>query len=562
MGRHRNVAHVECSHLPSFMKLPLLFGAVALLTCGPLSAQLGIETPAVEVALETAPAPTEAEPPAPPAPPASQAAPEQPVTAASVVAPEQPVTAKPILAPELPLTAAPMVAPEQPVTAAPVTVLEHIAPVPPVKMAPVAEVPVTTEVPEGTEAARPREGRPPRAMAPVDAAPPTDTPVSSAPMPVVTAPEGVVTPGEAPPIEAERPVQAAPSTETVQILAEPEKRDRTADVQAAETIKDDKDASRLIYSILGGAAAGAIAAKVVTGSDRNQGGQDPRYQTRGVPGHDYPVPARLSEAESGRSRREREASVGYMTEQFGGQGHSGGYAPQAGRPPQQGVPGQGPGYGGRPPQQGYPDQPAQYREAPQRSAPTYYEGNRRVVRYSSRSEIPPILIANSHLNRVEVTSSYEANNYRAIGEAPRWANGGERPDAYYQSQDAYAVSYQVDPNSAVSRDDILFRQGSTAFGDAYSYDIVIDMAEAMNQPQLLNQGFIIEGHASAEGSFSSNLHLSQLRAERIAQELVRYGVAPERLLPVGYGESEAAYPGDAPEQYRRLDRRVMIFRME
>jgi outer membrane protein OmpA-like peptidoglycan-associated protein len=172
------------------------------------------------------------------------------------------------------------------------------------------------------------------------------------------------------------------------------------------------------------------------------------------------------------------------------------------------------------------------------------------------------LIANSHLNRVEVTSSYEANNYRPIGEAPRWASGGERPDAYYQSQDAYAVSYQVDPNSAVSRDDILFRQGSTAFGDAYSYDIVIDMAEAMNQPHLLNQGFIIEGHASAEGSYSSNLHLSQLRAERIAQELVRYGVAPERLLPVGYGESEAAYPGDAPEQYRRLDRRVMIFRME
>lgn len=527
------------------MKLPLLLGAIALLTCGPLSAQLGIDTPAVEVPVEAATAPTETEPPA------TQAAPEQPVTATPVVAPEQP------------LTAAPMAAPEQPVTAAPVTVPEQTAPVLPLNMAPVAaEVPVTTEAPVAAETARPREGRPPRAMPPVDGAPPTDAPVSGAPMPIVTAPEGVVTPAEAPPIEAERPVQAAPSSETVQILAEPEKRDRTADVQAAETIKDDKDASRLIYSILGGAAAGAIAAKVVTSGDRNQPSQDPRYQTRGVPGHDYPVPARLSEAESGRSRREREASVGYMTQQFGGQGHPGAYEPQTGRPPQQGVPGQGPGYGGRPPQQGYPDQPAQYREAPQRSAPIYYEGNRRVVRYSSRSEIPPILIANSQLNRVEIAPSYEANNYRPIGEAPRWANGGERPDAYYQNQDAYAVSYQVDPNSAVSRDDILFRQGSTAFGDAYSYDIVIDMAEAMNQLQLLNQGFIIEGHASAEGSYSSNLHLSQLRAERIAQELVRYGVAPERLLPVGYGESEAAYPGDAPEQYRRLDRRVMIFRME
>lgn len=542
------------------MKLPLVFGALALLTCVPVSAQPGTDTPAVQAPVEAAPAPTETESAVPAA---SQAAPEQPLTAAPVDAPEQPVTAKPIVTPDQPLAAPPMVAPEQAVTAAPAAAPEQSLPVPPVNMAPVAvEVPVTTEVPVATEAARPWEGRPPRTMPPVGEAPPTEAPVSNAPMPVVTTPEGVVTPTEAPIIVAERPVQAAPSTETAQILAEPEKRDRTADVQAAQTIKDDKDASRLIYSILGGAAAGAIAAKVVTSGDRNRQEQDPRYQTRGVPGHDYPVPERISEAESGRSRRDREASVGYMTQQFGGQGHPGAYAPQSGRPPQQSVPGQGPGYGGRPPQPGYPDQPAQYREAPQRSAPRYYEGNRRVVRYASRSEIPPILIANSHLNRVEVTSSYEANNYRTIGEAPRWASGGERPDAYYQNQDAYAVSYQVDPNSAVSRDDILFRQGSTAFGDAYSYDIVIDMAEAMNQPHLLNQGFIIEGHASAEGSYSSNLHLSQHRAERIAQELVRYGVAPERLLPVGYGESEAAYPADAPEQYRRLDRRVMIFRME
>nr|MBP6601249.1 OmpA family protein [Verrucomicrobiales bacterium] len=71
----------------------------------------------------------------------------------------------------------------------------------------------------------------------------------------------------------------------------------------------------------------------------------------------------------------------------------------------------------------------------------------------------------------------------------------------------------------------------------------------------------IEGHASAEGDYGKNLLLSQERAERISRDLVYYGVNPERLMPVGYGEAEAAYPANAPEPYRRLDRRVMVFRM-
>ncbi len=184
-----------------------------------------------------------------------------------------------------------------------------------------------------------------------------------------------------------------------------------------------------------------------------------------------------------------------------------------------------------------------------------------MVRYSSNAEIPPILVANSYMNRVEILPAYQAN-YKPITQAPAWSAGMERPAAYFQSQNAYSVAYKVDPNSLVSRDDILFRQGSTAFTDAYSYDVVIDLVEAMNHQSLVSYTFIIEGHASAEGSYASNLRLSQMRAERIAQELVRYGVAPERLLPVGYGESEANYPGEAPEQYRRFDRRVLIFRMQ
>jgi len=513
----------------------LFFALASLLAVAPTFAQPGIEIPAVEVVVET-------EPPAPAEPALVEPSPPTPVVA-EPAAVEAPVIMAPVA------------------IGVPVAVEAPVAvEVPAAVEAPVAmERPVVVEAPVAVEVAPPA-----KIVPPATSLRESESPVANAPMPAVVAPEGSApvvntAPEIAAPVEPQRPVQAAPSAETAQVLAEPEKRDRGADQQAARTIKDDKDASRLIYTILGGAAAGAIAAKVVTSGGRNDAG----YGTRGVPGHDYPTPQRPSEAETGRSRRDREASVGYMSQQFSGQGGQG--APGAhgqGAPGAygQGGYGQAPGYGGRP-GQGYPDQPAQYREAPPRSAPTYYEGNRRIVHYSSQSEIPPILMANSYLDRVEVAPSYEAD-YRQISEAPRWANTADRPAEYYQSQSAYSVSYQVDPNSAVSRDDILFGQGSTAFADAYSYDVVIDMAEAMNQPNLRNEAFIIEGHASAEGSYGSNLSLSQLRAERIAQELVRYGVSPERLLPVGYGESEASYPADAPDQYRRLDRRVMIFRME
>lgn len=57
--------------------------------------------------------------------------------------------------------------------------------------------------------------------------------------------------------------------------------------------------------------------------------------------------------------------------------------------------------------------------------------------------------------------------------------------------------------------------------------------------------------------------LSQQRAEHIVREIVRRGgVSPSRLIPVGYGESEARHPADAAEVLRSQDRRVVVFRMK
>lgn len=164
----------------------------------------------------------------------------------------------------------------------------------------------------------------------------------------------------------------------------------------------------------------------------------------------------------------------------------------------------------------------------------------RVLHFPSRSLVPPILLASVALRQL----------YLDPVVMPEYENG------------AYELAYRVDPSSELSRDDILFLQGSTEFADDYSYRLVQDLAYAMMDPSLVGMRFAIEGHASAEGSFEANLSLSQRRAERIAQEIVSLGVHPERLIPVGYGESEARYPADAAEQLRRLDRRVVVYRLE
>lgn len=277
--------------------------------------------------------------------------------------------------------------------------------------------------------------------------------------------------------------------------------------QHAHDIKDKDDADNLIWTILGSAAAGAVVGNIVS-KDR--------------------TPHRLPYDQVGRTDADRRNSVDYMVNRFQGRNYQ--QAP--------------PGYdnGGR---YGYNDYGQQYQ-------PYYYDGNRRVVYYNSRDEVPPVLMAYNRLDRVNV-SPYANSPYR-------YDRGyySDVPDSY-QSGDAYAVSYSVDPNSVISRDDILFQQGSTDFADAYSYDIVADLAEAIRSSQLSNEQFIIEGHASAEGDYSSNLRLSQQRAERIARDLVDMGVDPNRLIPVGYGEAEAQYPADSSENFRALDRRVMVF---
>lgn len=358
-------------------------------------------------------------------------------------------------------------------------------------------------------------------------------------------------PAPAEPKVTERPVaQKPPSKETAKVLEDQGKRDRQADAQQARKIEDKDDAKRLLMSILGGGAIGIGAGDrsnqpPLGDRDRDRPGDRPgdRFSDRpgarpgDLPGDRSRRGYRPSFEEVGRTQQERERNVGSMVQRF--QGH----APQT------------------PPPHGIPQRDRRSFETSQTQRHTqFYQGNRRVIRYSSMQEIPPVIVASQRLNRVQVTPLSQSAYTAPPQGAPQGQFYNEVPQSY-TADNAYAVSYGVDPDSAISTNDILFRQGSTDFADAYSYDLVIDVAEAMNADALLKETFVIEGHASAEGDYAQNLLLSQERAERISRELVRHGVSPERLMPVGYGETEAAHPANSGEGERRLDRRVMVFRM-
>ncbi len=190
--------------------------------------------------------------------------------------------------------------------------------------------------------------------------------------------------------------------------------------------------------------------------------------------------------------------------------------------------------------------------------PRYLREGRRYVHFDSRASIPAILLAAQAMNYVQFQSAREvAPMFYQDVSAPQSV---PLPPANFRNESALVVSYPVDEKSMITSDDILFQQGSTQFADPFSYEIVATLADAMKDLPA-KERFVVEGHASAEGSYESNMALSQQRAERIVREMVRRGVSPQRLLPVGYGESEARHPDNSAEALRSQDRRVVVFRL-
>lgn len=84
---------------------------------------------------------------------------------------------------------------------------------------------------------------------------------------------------------------------------------------------------------------------------------------------------------------------------------------------------------------------------------------------------------------------------------------------------------------------------------------IIEVAQFMRQYP--NAVANIEGHTDSRASDSYNQALSQRRVDAVRKILIeRFGIAPDRLNAVGYGESRPIASNDTPEG-RQLNRRVV-----
>ncbi|MBU6303401.1 MAG: OmpA family protein [Verrucomicrobia bacterium] len=183
---------------------------------------------------------------------------------------------------------------------------------------------------------------------------------------------------------------------------------------------------------------------------------------------------------------------------------------------------------------------------PRGAKPAPIRTEKRSVRVTTPRGVPQNIQVSGE-SKVHVS---EVASYPPSADAPE--SGGK----------AWEISYQVDPESNVTRTSILFVKDSTAFADDDSKDELERLAKVFKDPALAKESFVIEGHSSAEGSTPHNQQLSQLRAAAIVAELVGYGVAEGKLVPVGFGESKARYEASDPEPVRAQDRRVEIYRLE
>ncbi|MDF1826518.1 MAG: OmpA family protein [Verrucomicrobiales bacterium] len=139
--------------------------------------------------------------------------------------------------------------------------------------------------------------------------------------------------------------------------------------------------------------------------------------------------------------------------------------------------------------------------------------------------------------------------------------GSNAPKASYPATPPANLSYRVDSSSQLATSAVRFLKGSTELADEYSYQYLQNLASALQDSSLEKNRFVVEGHASADGSEYANLLLSQRRSNAIFDFLMSQGVSPDRLLAVGHGESQARFRSSDPEYLLAQDRQVVVFKL-
>ena len=128
----------------------------------------------------------------------------------------------------------------------------------------------------------------------------------------------------------------------------------------------------------------------------------------------------------------------------------------------------------------------------------------------------------------------------------------------------YVPYPRLTPATLVIRDTLVLEGVNFAFDEATlvpgSQDILDRVARELLEPQWRAVRFEVSGHTSSIATADYNMALSQRRAETVRAYLVSRGVADDRMVARGYGETQPIYPnsreGDA-WQNRRVELRRM-----
>ncbi len=156
---------------------------------------------------------------------------------------------------------------------------------------------------------------------------------------------------------------------------------------------------------------------------------------------------------------------------------------------------------------------------------------------------------------VDTSSEPDRDYYDFLSEPPV-----ERVERVYTIDEVKHSARLRDKVRRIDLDTITFATGSAEVPMSQARTLR-KVAEAMEKVLDKDPGetFLIEGHTDAVGSDKSNLILSDLRAEAVANLLTEvYGIPPENLQTQGYGERFLKVRTDAAEQQNR---RVTIRRV-
>jgi outer membrane protein OmpA-like peptidoglycan-associated protein len=99
---------------------------------------------------------------------------------------------------------------------------------------------------------------------------------------------------------------------------------------------------------------------------------------------------------------------------------------------------------------------------------------------------------------------------------------------------------------------VQFHVNSTEFESESFSQLDSAVLTLMNFPKLQ---ILIKGHTSSEGNAEHNQRLSERRAEAVKDYLIKKGIAADRLLTKGFGETQPISE-EKTEENRRLNRRI------